>query len=104
MQQAAAEGYGGAGTPYHGYYFRMLQGQGAHAAGGAQDYIVRGRMIGGFAVIAYPAQYRNSGVMTFVVNQDGVVYQKDLGPDTAKHAAGIARFDPGPDWSRVQAE
>jgi hypothetical protein len=103
VQQAAAEGYAAERAPYHGYYFRMLTGQGPHARGGTQDYIVHGRMIGGFAAIAYPAQYRNSGVMTFVVNHDGVVYQKDLGTDTAKLAAAITRFDPGPGWAKVQA-
>jgi hypothetical protein len=104
MQQAAAEGYAAAHRPYHGYYFRMLMSQGPHAQGGAQEYIVRGHMIGGYAAISYPAQYRNSGVMTFIVNQDGVVYEKDLGADTARIAAGITQFDPGPGWTRVQVD
>ncbi|HSQ80636.1 MAG TPA: DUF2950 domain-containing protein [Casimicrobiaceae bacterium] len=99
---ATAEGYTKSSkgpTPYHGYYFRMLKGQGPHAKGGASDYVVRGWRIGGFAAIAYPARYENSGVMTFMVNHDGVVYQKDLGPETAKIARRITRFDPGPGWT-----
>ena len=108
VTRATAEGYGqgskagksGKGpTPYHGYYFRLLTGQGPHAKGGAMDYVVRGWMIGGYAAIAYPAKYDNSGVMTFIVNQDGVVYQKGLGPQTATLARGIKRFDPGPGWA-----
>jgi hypothetical protein len=86
--QASQEGYATARAaddgprPYHGYYYRLLRSQGAHASGGAFDYVVRGKMLGGFAVAAYPADYGNSGVMTFLVHHDGVVYQKDLGPDT----------------------
>ncbi|MGE5088612.1 MAG: DUF2950 domain-containing protein [Candidatus Levyibacteriota bacterium] len=102
VTQATAEGYRKSSkgpTPYHGYYFRMLNGQGPHAKGGAFNYVVRGWRIGGFAAIAYPAKYDNSGVMTFMVNHDGVVYQKDLGPETAKIARGITRFDPGPGWT-----
>lgn len=103
VTRAAGEGYkkekGAGPRPYHGYYFRMLKGQGANAKGGAIDYVVRGRMIGGFAAIAYPAQYDNSGVMTFIVNHDGVVYQKDLGPQTAAKARAITRFDPGEGWT-----
>ena len=101
--RAASEGYGkSAGpTPYHGYHFRILTAQGKHATGGSLDYIVRGRMIGGFAAIAWPAKYGSSGIMTFIVNHDGVVYQKDLGADTANAAAAIRRFDPGPGWTPV---
>ena len=101
--QATGEGYKKqkGPTPYHGYYFRMLKGQGAHAAGGALDYVVRGRMIGGFAAIAYPAKYGSSGIMTFIVNHDGAVFQRDLGPQTASKAAAITRFDPGPGWVPV---
>jgi hypothetical protein len=101
---ATAEGYKakqGTPTAYHGYYFRMLQGQGKHAGGAAFDYVVHGRAIGGFAVVAYPAKYGSSGVMTFIVNQDGKVYQSDLGRDTARKAAAIRVFDPGPGWSPV---
>ena len=103
VTRATGEGYqgkqGAGPRPYHGYYFRMLKAQGPNAAGGAMNYVVRGRMIGGFAAIAYPARYGNSGVMSFMVNHDGVVYQKDLGPDTAKKARAITRFDPGPGWT-----
>jgi hypothetical protein len=106
MTRASAEGYSGKtpGTPYHGYMFRMLEGQGPDAPGGAQEYIVRGHMIGGFAAIAYPAQYGNTGVMTFVVNHDGVVYQKDLGRETAKLAPAMTRFDPGAGWNAVSMQ
>ena len=101
--RAASEGYAkSAGpTPYHGYHFRILTAQGKHATGGSLDYIVRGRMIGGFAAVAWPAKYGSSGIMTFIVNHDGVVYQKDLGADTANAAAAIRRFDPGPGWTPV---
>jgi hypothetical protein len=100
VAHAAGQGYKRAGgpQPYHGYYFLLLKGNGANARGGAYDYTVKGRTIGGFGVVAYPAKYANSGVMTFIVNHDGVVYQKDLGPDSANIARGITRFDPGPGW------
>jgi len=88
--------------PYHGYFYRILTAQGADANGGAFDYIVNGKMIGGFAVIAHPADYGNSGVMTFIVNHDGVVYQKDLGEDTEKEALNIKLFDPDKTWANVQ--
>ncbi len=104
---AAGEGYAvkqGQPTPYHGYYFRLLRGQGANAAGGAQDYVVKGRAIGGFAVVAYPAKYASSGIMTFIVNQDGKVLQSDLGPDTVKKARAMTRFDPSPSWAPVAAK
>jgi len=99
--RASREGYQKNDTPqpYHGYYYRILTAQGSNAKGGALDYVVRGYMMGGFGVIAWPAKYGNSGVMTFIVNHDGVVYQKDLGPDTAKLAAAMTRFDPGPGWT-----
>ena len=100
---AAAEGYrvGQQRAPYHGYYYKVLTRQGPNAAGGALDYIVRGRMIGGFALVAYPAEYRNSGVMTFLVNHRGDVYEKDLGPNTAHIVAGITAFNPDNTWRRV---
>ncbi|HEX2842887.1 DUF2950 domain-containing protein [Hyphomicrobium sp.] len=104
VAEARSEGYKarqGGPTPYHGYFFRVLSGQGKDAAGGARDYIVHGRMIGGFGLIAVPAEYANSGVMTFIVNQDGVVYQKDLGPRTGAIASGITAFDPDTSWSQV---
>jgi Protein of unknown function (DUF2950) len=87
--------------PFHGYYFRMLNRQGSHAPGGAKDYVVNGKMVGGFAFVAYPAEYRNSGVMTFIINQDGVLLQKDLGKATAETAAAMTEFDPDADWSPV---
>jgi hypothetical protein len=99
---ATSKGYRvGAQEPFHGYYFKVLTRQGAAALGGAVDYVVRGSMIGGFALVAYPAQYGNSGVMTFLVNNDGDVFQKDLGPDTAKTAAKISAFDPDHTWKKV---
>jgi hypothetical protein len=103
--EAFAEGYrkGQKGpVPYHGYYFRILKKQGKHAPGGAFDYVVQKRMIGGFAVAAYPAVYGSSGVMTFIVNHDGVVYQKDLGRETAKTATAMTSFDPDPSWKKVE--
>ena len=110
VAQASAEGYKKAEgkaegpRPYHGYNFKVLTKQGPHAKGGALDYVARGRMIGGFAAVAYPARYANSGVMTFIVNHDGVVYERDLGPDTAKRAAAITSFDPGEGWKPVKPE
>lgn len=102
---ATAKGYvasGDAPRPYHGYLFRMLTAQGPDAPGGSYDYLVRGKLIGGFAVIAWPAKYDNSGIMTFVVNHDGVVYQKDLGDTTATRATKITRFNPDKTWKRAQ--
>ena len=102
---ATNEGYvikPGAHTPFHGYYFRMLQGQGGHAPGGAKDYVVNGKASGGFAFVAYPAEYGNSGVMTFLINQDGVLLQKDLGKTTSDAATAITLFDPDPGWVPVQ--
>ncbi|MGH7787131.1 MAG: DUF2950 domain-containing protein [Candidatus Binatia bacterium] len=105
---ARGEGYRKAGTdagvPYHGYLFRMLTKQGKDAAGGAYDYIVRGTMIGGFALVAYPAEYDSSGVMTFVVNHDGVVFEKDLGPATTKTVAAMTAFNPDATWKRIEPE
>ena len=98
---ATSEGYSvqpNAHLPFHGYYFRMLTKQGDQAKGGAKDYVVNGMMTGGFAILAYPAEYDNSGVMTFVVNQEGVVLQKDLGKTTAQTAAAISEFNPDTSW------
>jgi hypothetical protein len=86
--------------PFHGYFFRPLTGQGPHARGGAYDYIVKGHQIGGFALMAWPAKYGVSGIMTFIVNHDGVVYSRDFGPQTAQRVERIQRFDPGPQWKR----
>jgi hypothetical protein len=103
IAEATAQGYrlGGGRTPFHGYYFKILTKQGPAAPGGEVDYIVRGKMIGGFALVAYPAEYRNSGVMTFIVNHTGNVFQKDLGPDTAKLAERMTSFDPDQSWTKV---
>lgn len=100
---ASREGYrpGQGRSPYHGYFYKILQGQGPAAAGGAYDYVARGKMIGGFALVAYPAEYRNSGVMTFIVNHDGTVFQKDLGPRTRWLASRMTRFDPDRTWQKV---
>lgn len=107
VARAVREGYGGdakAGQPrpYHGYYYRILTGQGKDARGGAFDYLVKGKMFGGFAVLAYPSSYGNSGVKTFIVNHDGVVYEKDLGPGSAAEVAKMTRFNPGKGWTRAQ--
>ncbi len=104
LVDAAGQGYDiqqGKQTPFHGYYYRMLTAQGAAAKGGAHSYLVNGELVRGFAFVAYPAEYRNSGVMTFVVNQDGVVYEKDLGQDTEKIAAGMSDYNPDKTWAKV---
>jgi hypothetical protein len=88
-------------TPFHGYLYRMLTKQGKNAPGGAYNYAVNGKLLGGFAVIAFPARYGTSGVVSFMVNHDGVVYQKDLGQDTAALAAEMTEFDPDPSWRRA---
>jgi hypothetical protein len=100
---ASAQGYkiGGGRAPFHGYYYKILTAQGPTAPGGAMNYVVRGNMIGGFALVAYPAQYGNSGVMTFLVNHDGVVFQKDLGPQTARIAERMRTFNPDHTWQKV---
>ena len=103
--KAVAEGYkpGATPKPYHGYFYKVLVGQGADARDGAQDYIVRKAMIGGFGLVAWPAEYGVSGIMTFIVNQDGVVYEKDLGPGSGKLAKAMTRFNPDKTW-RVAPE
>jgi hypothetical protein len=102
--RARSEGYFKEGAsnaaPYHGYVYRLLTSQGSHAHGGAYDYMVRDKMLGGFALIAVPAEYGTSGVMTFIVNHDGVVFSKDLGPMTATAAQLIESFDPDAGWKR----
>jgi hypothetical protein len=100
---AIERGYS-ANEPYHGYYFRVLKGQGPDAPLGQLDYVVKGAMIGGFALIAVPAQYRETGVMTFMVSNDGVVYQKDLGPNTLELSKKIERFNPDKTWSPAPDE
>ena len=104
VAQARAGGYSpGSGRgkphPYYGYYFHILTGQGPHAPGGAKSYLADGRMTGGFALLAYPATYGNSGIMTFMVSRDGIVFEKNLGPQTAAIAAKIELYDPDSSWS-----
>ena len=96
---AAADENGREAQPYHGYLFRILRAQGRHAPGGAHEYSVNGRMIGGFALLAYPARYRVSGVRTFIVSHEGRVYSRDLGARTPAEAHAMREFDPGPGWS-----
>jgi len=97
---ATSKGYGGHDTPqpFYGYYYQLLTAQGPTASGGAKSYLVDGKMTGGFAFVAYPAEYRNSGVMTFLVDQNGIVYQKDLGPNTAEIAKQIKAYSPNKTW------
>ncbi len=105
VARATREGYAkaiGGTAPYHGYLYRLLRAQGSHAPGGAFSYVINGRMIGGFAVVAYPAAYRSSGVRTFIVNYDGTVYGKDLGKNTGRIASGMTSFDPDETWKKVQ--
>jgi hypothetical protein len=103
IAQATGQGYsvGGGRTPYHGYYYKILTKQGAAAPNGELEYVVRDKMIGGFALVAYPAEYENSGVMTFIVNHNGQVYQKDLGPHTARLAERMTSFNPDSTWKKV---
>jgi hypothetical protein len=99
---AKAVGYSNSGDkpqPFNGYYFRILTKEGEKAKGGAKDYLVDGRLTGGFAILAYPAEYRNSGIMTFIVGQDGIVYQKDLGEKTSDIATAMAEYNPGDGWT-----
>ena len=104
IAQASKEGYSKESnlSPFHGYYFKILKGQGKHAEGGQYNYVVKGKMILGFALVAYPAEYENSGVMTFMVNQEGIIYQKNLGRDTKRKAEAMKVFDPDKTWQRVK--
>jgi len=107
VAEAAAQGYQHHATatpaphPFHGYVYRILTSQGANASGGARNYVVDGKMTGGFALVAYPVSYRDSGVMTFIVNQDGQVYQRDLGPNTGQIADEMAAYNPDATWQPV---
>lgn len=103
VAEASAEGYKieRGRAPYHGYYFRILKTQGSDAPGGALNYVVKGKMIGGFALIAWPAEYGNSGVMTFMVNHAGIVYQKDLGRRTGSIVKRVFSFNPDQTWKKV---
>jgi hypothetical protein len=89
------------GDSYNGYHYRILTRQGANPPGGAYDYVINGNMIAGFALIAWPAEYDRSGIMTFIVNHQGKVYEKDLGPETAEMVAAIDAYDPDPTWAEV---
>jgi hypothetical protein len=89
-----------AGRPYHGYFFRILTAQGKYAQGGELDYLVKGKLVGGFGLLAYPARYRESGIKSFIVNHDGVVFSRDFGPDTEARALRISKFNPGPKWQK----
>ncbi len=101
VANAIARGYTSRAEPFHGYYFKVLKGQGPAAPLGQLDFVVKDVMIGGFALIAFPAQYRVTGVQTFMVSHDGVVYQKDLGPKTTELASAIDRFNPDSGWTPV---
>jgi hypothetical protein len=102
VADATQRGYRpGAGEPYHGYRFKILLSQGPTAPGGAVDYIVKGDMIGGFAAVAYPAEYGNSGIMTFIINHEGDIYEKDLGERTARIASQMTTFNPDHTWRKV---
>jgi hypothetical protein len=101
---ALLQGQGKKPVPYHGYFFHILKSQGPDAQGGAMDYLVKGEMIGGFALVAWPAEYGVSGVQTLIVNHRGVVYEKDLGPQTATLARQMTRFNPDKTWKAVQGE
>lgn len=106
--KAKSEGYreksAGNPAPYHGYFYKILKSQGPHAPRGEYDYVINGRMIGGFAMVAYPATYGSSGIRTFIVNQDGVVYERDLGLSTEIVAPKMTTFDPDGSWRRVESK
>ncbi|MBW2679665.1 MAG: DUF2950 domain-containing protein [Deltaproteobacteria bacterium] len=103
VAQAAKEGYADADlSPFYGYYYKILKGQGKHAQGGAYDYVVKGKMLLGFALVAYPSEYGNSGVMAFIVNQEGIIHEKDLGKDTTRMAEEMKIFDPDETWKMVK--
>ncbi|MGO8943607.1 MAG: DUF2950 domain-containing protein [Syntrophobacteraceae bacterium] len=106
--EAKKEGYkkksGNEPTPYHGYFYQILKAQGKHAPRGAYDYVISGRMTGGFAMVAYPAGYGSSGIKTFIISHDGVVYEKDLGKETASIARGMKQFNPDRSWHIVESK
>ena len=99
-----AKSQNGSPTPYRGYYYRMLTRQGKNGPGGAKSYLVNGKLVEGFAFVAYPAEYRSSGVMTFIVNEDGIVYQKDLGKKTEVLAKALKEYNPNPSWQKAEEE
>lgn len=101
---AKALGYKNSGEkpqPFNGYYLQILTKRGDKATGGAKDYIANGKMTSGFGILAYPAQYRNSGIMTFIIGKDGTVYQKDLGEKTSEVSAAMVEYNPGDGWNKV---
>jgi hypothetical protein len=102
VARAIERGYTNRNEPYHGYFFKVLKGQGPNAPLGEMDFVVKGVMIGGFALVAFPAQYRLTGVKSFLVSHDGVVYEKDLGPTTLEIARAMERFNPDRSWTPVQ--
>jgi hypothetical protein len=108
IAQAESEGYPGISgsrthpTAYHGYYFHILKSQGPHAPGGAYDYVINGNMIAGFALVAYPAEYGKSGIMTFIVSHNGKVFESDLGPNTTQTAGKMTSYDPDSSWKAVK--
>lgn len=106
IARATKEGYTPEGnlSPFHGYYFKILKGQGKHAKGGSYKYVVNDKMLLGFGLVAYPAEYGNSGVMTFVVNQEGIIYEKNLGKNTRRLAEAITEFNPGKGWKKVKTK
>ncbi|HKA33524.1 MAG TPA: DUF2950 family protein, partial [Candidatus Binatia bacterium] len=104
MKQARNEGYKSGAPSYHGYQYRILTAQGKNAPGGAYSYIVKGNMMGGFAVVAYPVEYGNSGIMTFIVNYDGKVLQKDLGKNTAAAGAAMKEYNPDKTWAEAKID
>jgi hypothetical protein len=104
VANALEEGYSKKTEPYHGYFFKVLKGQGPAAPLGQLDYVISGHMIGGFALVAWPAKHRATGVMTFLVSNDGIVYQKDLGPDTATIAPEMTRYNPDEGWVATEDE
>ena len=104
VAKALEQGYSKQGQPFHGYYFKVLKGQGPAAPMGQMDFVVEGAMIGGFALAAAPAQYRVTGVKTFMVGPDGVVYEKDLGPNTLKVFESMDRFNPDKTWKSTEDE
>jgi hypothetical protein len=101
VAKALAEGYSTGKAGFHGYYFKILKGQGPHAPLGRLDYVIEGIMIGGFALVAVPAQYRVTGVKTFQVSNDGIVYQKDLGPNSLSIVQKMELYNPDPSWQRT---
>jgi hypothetical protein len=101
VARAIAEGYTSRTEPYHGYYFKVLTAQGPAAPHGALDYVIQGTMIGGFALVAWPAEHRVTGVKTFLISHDGILYEKDLGPDTAKLASEMKAYNPDKTWKRI---